>query len=61
MSVKRLQVVSSSCVIPAASGVLILQAICGDGLLVVGEECDDGNQVLTLKTTRNCSSQQLIS
>ena len=22
------------------------QAICGDGLLVVGEECDDGNQVL---------------
>ena len=22
-----------------------MQAICGDGLLVVGEECDDGNQV----------------
>lgn len=34
-----------------------MQAICGDGLLVVGEECDDGNQVRFLSPAILCSSR----
>ena len=36
-----LNILVSSRIVPSFG-----QAICGDGLLVVGEECDDGNQVL---------------
>ena len=34
----------------------IEEAICGDGLLVVGEECDDGNQVTLVQDFGICTT-----